>query len=101
LRPGKTPWRGSAFLCPECDELLEFKTSLNDYLIFYLSIPAGVVLSYFGGYRGWTFLIVALGLAVLVFLFGIIFHFHISPPEARLRLKNGDTGLRLTGKPRR
>jgi hypothetical protein len=53
------------------------------------------------GYRGPTLFLVTVCASFLLFVLGISVTFHIRPPKARLSLRYGDAGLRLTDKPHR
>ena len=54
-------------------------------------------ISYFLGSRGLALILITIFGSLLAFVLGVWLLFYIRPPNVQLALRNGDTGLRLTG----
>jgi hypothetical protein len=71
------------------------------YLLFAVSLFTGPALSYYLGYSGGAFVLVATGSAILLYFVGIGIIFHFRPSTVQPKRSFGETGLNLTDKGRR
>jgi hypothetical protein len=101
FHPGRVNRKMGTFTCPGCGEVLTYETGRFGYSLFFFCLYGVPALLYYLGYRGFTLLFVSIGAASLMFFFGVAMHSLIVPPKAQQKLSYGDTGLRLTDKPKR
>lgn len=100
IRPVQFSIGKGTFRCPMCGELLQY-TRENIWLVLPISIASAIILGFYLGYRGFTFALVTICAASVIFFLGISIAYQLHPPKAQQSLKNSDVGLRLGDKPRR
>jgi hypothetical protein len=73
------------FNCPACGGTLEYGSTWVHHLWFAVSLFSGPAFSYYLGYSGVAFILVAAGSATLLFLLGVgvIFRFHPSTVQPK------------------
>jgi predicted RNA-binding Zn-ribbon protein involved in translation (DUF1610 family) len=101
FNPGKVKKTITTFTCPECGEVLHYESGWFAYCLFFFCLYGVPVLLYYLGYRNLKLVFVAVVAAPLMLFFGVAIHSFIVPPKAQQKLSYGDTGLRLTDKPKR
>jgi hypothetical protein len=89
------------FTCPECGEVLECEMVRFGYVLYWVCLYGVPVLLYYLGYRDLTLILLSIGGAFLMFLFGYAILSFFFPPKAQLFLKLGESGLHLTDRPKR
>jgi predicted RNA-binding Zn-ribbon protein involved in translation (DUF1610 family) len=100
FNPGKVKRTGRSFVCPECGEVLEYETATFAYALFLFCLYGVPALLYCVGYRSLRLIPLSIATALVIFFLGVTIHSLIFPPKAQLHLKYGDSGLRLTDKPK-
>jgi len=100
FNPGKVKKTRRSFICPECGEVLEYETGTFAYVLFFFCLYGIPALLYYVGYRSLSLVPFSIAVAFVIFFLGIAIHSLIFPPKAQQKLNYGDTGLRLTNKPK-
>jgi hypothetical protein len=88
-------------VCPKCAQQLQYEPPGPVFGIIWFSLCfyGAPIFTYWFGYRTFSSILLSIGGAALMYLFGFAIHRLIVPPKAELKLKYGDCGLHLTEKP--
>jgi hypothetical protein len=80
--------------------VLEYETGTFAYVLFFFCFCGIPALLYYVGYRSLSLVPFSIAASFLIFFLGVAIHSLIFPPKAQQKFNYGDSGLRLTNKPK-